>query len=115
MADFTIARFHVITGDGFGATEMRIRRLSLAAARPHFRGSACWNSPASLIGLSPLERTTPRTWIPVILVVFGFVLARDRPMCIDVGAVLNLLFRQRDVQAFGGPVHSNYGEWREQH
>jgi hypothetical protein len=36
MADFTISRFHVIAGDGFGAAEVRIRGLQVDRIRHRF-------------------------------------------------------------------------------
>jgi hypothetical protein len=36
-------------------------------------------------------------------------------MRIDVGAVLNLLLRQRHIQTLGLPIRGDYEDWRDQH
>src|ERR1022692_2230045 len=115
MADFTISRFHVITSDGFRAAQMRIRGLGLDLACC-FCGGGCWNSQIRRVEhWAPQIGTTPIIGISVIQVVFGFMLAGDRQMRVDVRAILNLLFRQRNIQPLGLPVRMEYGHWRDQH
>ena len=43
------------------------------------------------------------------------MLPGDGLVRVDVGAILNLLFRQRHIQSLGMPVRMDYGKWRDQH
>src|ERR1035437_6784264 len=114
MADIAIGGLSAIASDGFGAAQMRIRRLSSDPLRHGFRGGSCGTSHARRgERWAPQVGTTPIIGIPVIPEVCGLVLPGDRPGRVDVGTFLNLLFRKRHIQPLGWPVRMDYGEWRD--
>src|ERR1035441_10606706 len=116
MADFTIGRFNVIASNVFATAQMRIRRLSPDPLHHPFGRSSCWNSQARRVERgAPQIGATPIIGIPVIPEVCGLVLPGDGLVRVDVGAILNLLFRQRHIQSLGLKVRLDYREWREKH
>src|ERR1035441_10291983 len=116
MADIAIGGFNVIASDGFGAAQMRIRRLFPDPVRRRFRGSSCWIDEGRRVERrAPQVGTTPIRGTPVIPEVCGLVLPGDGLVHVDVGTFLNLLFRQPHIQPLGLPVRMDYGDWRDQH
>src|ERR1039458_2885821 len=95
---------------------MQIRRLSPTLLPLPSAGSSCGNSQARRVERgAPQIGATPIIGIPVIPEVCGLVLPGDGLVRVDVGAILNLLFRQRHLQSLGLKVRLDYREWRDQH
>src|SRR6185437_16270142 len=67
-------------------------------------------------GVSPPEaRSSPIKGIAVIPEVVHFVLSRDRFVSVDAGAVLDLLFRDRDGQYLFRPIRTADRKRGDQH
>src|ERR1035437_1628263 len=96
MADFTIGRLNVIASDGFVTAQMRIRRLCPDPVRQRLLESSYWNRQARRVKRwAPHIGTAPIVGIAVIPEESGLMLPGDGLVCVDVGAVLHLLFRQQ--------------------
>ena len=117
MADFAILSFNVIARHGCSAAQMRIRRFFLDSFQRLglFRSSDFSSQSRRVIRWTPQVRTAPIIWTSVIPEVCCLVLPRDGFVCIDIGAILHSLFRQRYIQPLGLPVGVDDGNWRDQH
>ena len=116
MPDFPIGGIDVVAGDGVAAAQMRIRRFSADPFRQSFRGRTHGNRQARRVKCrSPQIGAAPVIGIPIIPEVRGLVLPGNRQVGVDVGALLNLILRQRHFQTLGFPVRMGYREWGDQY
>src|SRR5580658_1697309 len=113
MAEFAISGLNVIASDGADTAQMGIRRLTWDLVRCRRFGSRAYTS--RVVRGAPQEGTTPIVGVAVVPVVFGFMLSGNRLMRVDVGAILNVFFRQRHIQTLGFPIRIDHCKWRDQH
>src|SRR6185312_15095997 len=117
VADTAIARFDVIVHHCLAAAQVRVAILipggfkSSAVAvrlRPILFGMEPAVGPihqhhARGEAIAPRSDAAPIGGVAIVPKVAHFVLPRDRPVSVDVGTVLHLLFRDGDWQYLPGP------------